>query len=43
MGMSDRILVLAENRITGELQKKEFDSDRIMAYASGITDEAKES
>ena len=43
MGMSDRILVLAENRITGELQKEEFDSDRIMAYASGITDEAKES
>jgi ribose transport system ATP-binding protein len=43
MGMSDRIIVLAENRMTGELQKDEFDSDKIMQYASGITDEAKES
>ncbi len=43
MGMSDRIIVLAENRTTGELQKDEFDSDKIMQYASGITDEAKES
>ncbi len=43
MGMSDRILVLAENKLTGELQKEEFDSDKIMQYASGITDEAKES
>ena len=43
MGMSDRIIVLAENRMTGELQREEFDSDRIMQYASGITDEAKES
>ena len=43
MGMSDRIIVLAENRITGELQKEEFDSDKIMQYASGITDGAKES
>ncbi len=43
MGMSDRIIVLSENRMTGELQKEEFDSDKIMQYASGITDEAKES
>ena len=43
MGMSDRIIVLAENRMTGELQRDEFDSDKIMQYASGITDEAKES
>ncbi|WP_031491688.1 sugar ABC transporter ATP-binding protein [Succinivibrio dextrinosolvens] len=43
MGMSDRIIVLAENRMTGELQKEEFDSDKIMQYASGITDGAKES
>lgn len=42
MGMSDRIIVLAENEITGELQKDEFDSDRIMAYASGIVDNPKE-
>jgi ribose transport system ATP-binding protein len=38
IGMSDRIIVLAENKMTGELRKEEFDSDRIMAYASGITD-----
>ncbi|MCR5085303.1 MAG: sugar ABC transporter ATP-binding protein [Succinivibrionaceae bacterium] len=38
MGMSDRIIVLAENRMTGELSREEFNSDRIMAYASGITD-----
>ena len=42
MGMSDRIIVLAENRMTGELAKEEFNSDKIMAYASGITDETKE-
>ncbi len=34
MGMSDRILVLAENRITGELSRAEFDAERIMLYAS---------
>ena len=39
MGMSDRIIVLAEGEMTGELQKNEFNSDTIMAYASGITDQ----
>ncbi len=38
MGMSDRIIVLAENEMTGELQKEEFNSDKIMQYASGIVD-----
>lgn len=38
MGMSDRIIVLAENEITGELQKEEFNADKIMAYASAIVD-----
>ena len=38
MGMSDRIIVLAEHRMTGELQKEEFDADTIMAYASAIVD-----
>ncbi len=38
IGMSDRIIVLAENRITGELSKEEFNADRIMAYASAIVD-----
>ena len=39
MGMSDRILVLAEREITGELKKEEFDSEVIMRYASAIVDE----
>jgi len=34
MGMSDRIIVLSEGRITGLLSKEEFDPDRIMTYAS---------
>lgn len=38
MGMSDRIIVLAEHEITGELQKEEFNADRIMAFASAIVD-----
>ena len=38
MGMSDRIIVLAENEITGELQKEEFNAHKIMAYASAIVD-----
>ena len=40
IGMSDRIIVLAEGQMTGELQKEEFDADRIMAYASAIVDQA---
>jgi len=36
MGMSDRILVLHEGRITGEVMKKEFSQDKIMALASGM-------
>ena len=36
MGMSDRIIVLAEREITGELSKEEFNADTIMAYASAL-------
>ena len=36
IGMSDRILVLAEGWITGELQKKEFDQNSIMRLASTV-------
>ncbi|MCD8083070.1 MAG: sugar ABC transporter ATP-binding protein [Clostridiales bacterium] len=42
MGMSDRIIVLSEHRISGELNRDEFDADRIMMYASSIVDEEKE-
>lgn len=34
MGMSDRILVLSEGRITGELQRGEYNQELIMQYAS---------
>ncbi len=34
MGMSDRIIVLAEGDMTGELSKDEFSQERIMAFAS---------
>ncbi|OYO51580.1 hypothetical protein CG709_18910 [Lachnotalea glycerini] len=36
MGMSDRILVLAEGHITGELKKEEFKQDSIMRMASAV-------
>ena len=35
IGISDRIVVLCEGRKIGELQKEEFDQDRILAMASG--------
>ena len=38
MGMSDRIIVLAEGEMTGELQKEEFNADTIMAFASSVVD-----
>ncbi|MCQ2507735.1 MAG: sugar ABC transporter ATP-binding protein [Dorea sp.] len=38
IGMSDRIIVLAEHEMTGELQKEEFNADKIMQYASAIAD-----
>lgn len=36
MGMSDRIIVLAEGRITGELNKEEFNQQTIMKLASAV-------
>lgn len=34
MGMADRIIVLAEGRVSGEIQKDEFNQELIMNYAS---------
>lgn len=34
MGMSDRIIVLSEGHMTGELKREEFDQERIMKMAS---------
>lgn len=36
IGMSDRIIVLAEGRITGELDQEEFDPNVIMTMASDV-------
>jgi len=38
MGMSDRIIVLAEGEMTGILEKEEFSQKRIMQYASTAHD-----
>ena len=38
MGMSDRIMVMYEGAITGELSRADFTQEAIMRYASGITD-----
>ncbi len=37
LGMSDRILVLAQGRVAGELSKDRFDQERILRLASGLT------
>lgn len=39
MGMSDRIIVLTEGRMTGELEKGEFKQETIMAFASKVEEE----
>ena len=34
IGMSDRIVVLAEHHLAGELKREEFSQEKIMQYAS---------
>jgi ribose transport system ATP-binding protein len=36
LGMADRILILHEGKIAGELDKKDFTQDRILELASGL-------
>ena len=36
LGMSDRIVVLHEGVVAGELQKNEFSQDRVLELASGM-------
>ncbi len=36
IGMSDRIIIMHEGAITGELQKEEFSQNKILEYASGL-------
>lgn len=38
LGMSDRIMVMYEGKITGEVSRTEASQEVIMRYASGITD-----
>jgi ABC-type sugar transport system ATPase subunit len=35
LGLSDRILVLHEGRITGELRREDATAERVMACATG--------
>ncbi len=37
LGMSDRVLVMREGRIAGELERREATQERIMALATGVT------
>ncbi len=39
LGMSDRIVVLHEGKVSGELQKDEFSQDRVLELASGMMEE----
>ncbi|MGF9712635.1 sugar ABC transporter ATP-binding protein [Paenibacillus naphthalenovorans] len=39
LGMSDRIIVLHEGKITGEFLREEFDQEKIMACAAGFEKE----
>jgi inositol transport system ATP-binding protein len=36
MGMSDRMVVMHEGRVAGELARPDFSQERIMALASGV-------
>lgn len=36
IGMSDRIIVMHEGKLAGELEKKEFSQNKILEYASGM-------
>ena len=38
--MSDRIIVLHEGRVSGELQKQEFSQESVLELASGIVEGA---
>jgi len=36
LGMSDRILVLSEGRVAGELKKENFSQENVLTLASGL-------
>ena len=37
LGIADRIVVVCEGRVTGELERSDFSSDRLMELAIGGT------
>jgi ABC-type sugar transport system ATPase subunit len=39
LGMSDRIVVLHEGRVSGQVTKQEFSQERVLELASGIVEE----
>ena len=39
MNMSDRIIVMKEGRITGELSHEENDQEKILKFAMGVSDD----
>jgi len=40
MGLADRIIVLADGRLTGEILRKDFSQERILQYASNMNGES---
>lgn len=40
IGMCDRVIVMAEGRVTAELDRTEFSQERIMAASSETTQKA---
>lgn len=38
MGLADRIIVMADGRLTGEIQRKDFSQELIMRYASNLSE-----
>ncbi len=42
LGMSDRIVVMCEGRVTGILDREDADQETILRYAAGIVDQNKE-
>ena len=36
LGMSDRIVVLSEGKLAGELSRREFSQDKVLDLASGV-------
>ncbi|OSP53447.1 sugar ABC transporter ATP-binding protein [Pseudoruegeria sp. SK021] len=41
LGMSDRVIVLCEGRVAGELGKADFDQEKVLRLASGLGNEGK--